>query len=144
MQKTKNKMQKTNTKSIQKTKNKMQKTKANKYIKRYFKNSHELCFICYDKQDTRILTNICDCKLFIHDTCLASVIVNLGSRCKTCQMIYFSQHKNIKKKKTHVSKIISLLLTNYTQPQNIKQELIISVFNYLLLILIVTSLLSIK
>jgi hypothetical protein len=76
--------------------------------RRYKKNLHETCFICYESDTNNLLTNICNCKSYIHDYCLAIVIINMGMRCRTCNEVYFSQKHNIKKRKTKIMKLLRL------------------------------------
>ena len=81
---------------------------TSKREKQYLKTLHETCFICYESDTVNLLTNICDCKSYIHDYCLAIVIINMGMRCRTCNKVYFSQRHNIKKRKTKIMKLLRL------------------------------------
>ena len=76
--------------------------------RRYLKTLHETCFVCYESDTNNLLTNICNCKSYIHDYCLAIVIINMGMRCRTCNEVYFSQKHNIKKRKTKIMKLLRL------------------------------------
>jgi hypothetical protein len=81
---------------------------SSKHERRYKKASHETCFICYESNNGELLTNICNCRSYIHDYCLAIVIINMGMRCRTCNEVYFSQKHNIKKRKTKIMKLLRL------------------------------------
>jgi len=97
------------------------KVKYHPYIskreRRYLKILHETCFVCYESDINNLLTNICNCKNYIHDYCLAIVIINMGMRCRTCNEVYFAQKHNIKKRKTKIMKLLRLYYVEDSEPK---------------------------
>ena len=85
----------------------------NRYEKRILKNLHETCFICYENKIARIITNVCDCKSFIHEHCLTMVMLNISDECRTCGKVYFSQKNNIKKRRTIINKLMRLAIEDH-------------------------------
>lgn len=43
------------------------------------------CCICYGSFDYNLITNVCDCKNFIHLKCLIKCIEEFGDICRTCR-----------------------------------------------------------